>query len=518
MVKFFTTMGVAQLAVICSIIFKVNGNDLPVKSENDAVSVRPGEEALLTCMTDAKLKFCTFVSPSKSSYNIDKDIPHYNDHLYYAEVDGGCGVRIKNVEEKDDGEWRCELTSLVEGTAIRGSNTISLTVLKAPRSVSLNVAQEVSVSPPASGLEGIRCTAMGGHPAPSFSWTLDDQPANVEVVATAEEGDDSYYQEINYNAKKEDDGKILKCVANSEAYTADERNAGINVAKTMLDIQFKPAATKDLFEFYGLTVGKPFEIRISFRLNPGPNNMIWTMQDGTVVPQGSESENGKYTAKMAEQGPVAGEENMYSALLVINDVKETDTDTVNTLKVTNIHGEAEIKFKLALGAKPPVEAGTGPVIAIVIIVLILIVIIAVAVVARFQGLLCFAVAKVSDEDKEKAVDKEEGSDTESADQTEPEATKTETDGEAPKPVKKTIPARMTGLLTAMKKTMSPAKKPASNTPESEELKEGEEKKDDIESKDKDDIVYADLDKSAMTEGNATISVENEKTEYAEIKQ
>ena len=30
--------------------------------------------------------------------------------------------------------------------------------------------------------------------------------------------------------------------------------------------------------------------------------------------------------------------------------------------------------------------------------------------------------------------------------------------------------RMTGLLTAMKKTMSPAKKPASNTPESEEVK------------------------------------------------
>jgi len=431
MVKFFTTMGVAQLAVICSIIFKVNGNDLPVKSENDAVSVRPGEEALLTCMTDAKLKFCTFVSPSKSSYNIDKDIPHYNDHLYYAEVDGGCGVRIKNVEEKDDGEWRCELTSLVEGTAIRGSNTISLTVLKAPRSVSLNVAQEVSVAPPASGLEGIRCTAMGGHPAPSFSWTLDDQPANVEVVATAEEGDDSYYQEINYNAKKEDDGKILKCVANSEAYTADERNAGINVAKTMLDIQFKPAATKDLFEFYGLTVGKPFEIRISFRLNPGPNNMIWTMQDGTVVPQGSESENGKYTAKMAEQGPVAGEENMYSALLVINDVKETDTDTVNTLKVTNIHGEAEIKFKLALGAKPPVggvlvseestdetenktdgEAGTGPVIAIVIIVLILIVIIAVAVVARFQGLLCFAAGEgVPDAEKGKFEALEDKDDT-----------------------------------------------------------------------------------------------------------
>jgi len=60
----------------------------------------------------------------------------------------------------------------------------------------------------------------------------------------------------------------------------------------------------------------------------------------------------------------------------------------------------------------------------------------------------------------------------------------------------------------------------SNAGESEEvpLAEGEEKKDEASELDnKDDIVYADLDKSAMTEGNATISVENEKTEYAEIK-
>jgi len=51
--------------------------------------------------------------------------------------------------------------------------------------------------------------------------------------------------------------------------------------------------------------------------------------------------------------------------------------------------------------------------------------------------------------------------------------------------------------------------------ESEEKKEGEEE--DGEKKD-DTIVYADLDKSAMSEGTRpSVTVENELSEYAEIK-
>lgn len=50
-----------------------------------------------------------------------------------------------------------------------------------------------------------------------------------------------------------------------------------------------------------------------------------------------------------------------------------------------------------------------------------------------------------------------------------------------------------------------------------QLHDGEEKKD-PENGEKDDITYADLDKNALT-GNrkSSLTVENEKTEYAEIK-
>jgi len=53
-----------------------------------------------------------------------------------------------------------------------------------------------------------------------------------------------------------------------------------------------------------------------------------------------------------------------------------------------------------------------------------------------------------------------------------------------------------------------------------QLQENEEKKDgeETEEKKEDSIVYADLDKSAMTaDSKPSITVENEKTEYADIK-
>lgn len=398
----------SALAPVLLLAVSVSANNLDVQAKG-SVSVRPGEEAELSCTTDAKVKFCTFFSPDGSSYGIDPDINNYANHVFYAD---SCAIRVKT-QETDNGEWRCEITSVIDGSAVQGSNSITLTVLKAPGNVKLNVNEEVNVIPPETGINNVKCEAFGGHPTPSFSWTLDGQPANVDVIAEQmSENGDSYYQEVSYAARKEDNGKKLTCVANSKAYTDEDLANGINTASTTLNIQFKPVFVQSVYDFYGLTVGKPFEIRISFKLNPGPINTEWIMQDGTKVPQGSQSEDGKYTSKVAELSPLKGSVDTYTALLTINEVSEKDADTVNILKVTNLHGEAEIKFKMALGDKPPVEAGTGPVIAIVIIVLILIVVIAVAVVARSQGLLCFATGEgVPDAEKGKFEALEDKDDT-----------------------------------------------------------------------------------------------------------
>merc|ERR1712001_139702 len=77
-------------------------------------------------------------------------------------------------------------------------------------------------------------------------------------------------------------------------------------------------------------------------------------------------------------------------------------------------------------------------------------------------------------------------------------------------------SRVSNLFAVMKKSVKKPKesKYSAETPESEmKLHENGEKKDG----ENDTIVYADLDKSALGSGTRRESVENEKTEYAEIR-
>merc|ERR1712001_47756 len=263
---------------------------------------------------------------------------------------------------------------------------------------------------------------------------------------------------------------------------------------------------------------------MSFKSHPKPTEFHWKMHDETIVPMGGTLN--RFTSAVLEDGPHAGH---YTAKLTIDKVTKEDQESDNVLVVQNDLGETQYKFSLGVGERPPVEAGSGPVIAIVIVALIIVIVIVVAVVARAQGILCFADPPKED-DKEKAVEKEEGSDTESAEAAEGAKDDVEAGGDAnnkEKPdeeaainnntTKKSVSARFSGLFTAMKKTVNSKKEKNAETESEVKLQESEdEKKDGAEKKD-DSIVYADLDKSAMSEGKRpSVSVENEKSEYAEI--
>lgn len=395
MVKFVTTMEIIQLAVIFSVLFSVNGNEVDVAG-GDAVNVRPQEGADLTCLTSGvQIKYCNFASPSGKNYLVDKSTV-YDDRISFLGDDEArdCGIKISKVLEADNGVWKCEITAIVDGQARTGSNEVTLNVLKAPSSVKLNDQDtgSMSIVYKTEPEKKIRCTAIGGQPAPTFSWTLAGQPTTLNIVDANQESDGDVvtsYQEVSYTPRPEDNGKALTCIANSQAYTEDDKAAGKNVATTTLDIQYAPTSQKTEYDFYGLTVGDKYQIRIKFSMNPGPLDMSWKMADGTNVPQGSESEDGKYSADKAN---FDSETNQYTALLTINTVSAEDLEPmkVNSLNVENQHGQVDINFKLAPGEKPPVEAGTGPVIAVIIIILVIIVVVAVFVVARSQGLLCFA--------------------------------------------------------------------------------------------------------------------------------
>merc|ERR1712027_2526 len=198
-------------------------------------------------------------------------------------------------------------------------------------------------------------------------------------------------------------------------------------------------------------------------------------------------------------GPSDG---MFTAKLTILNVEQADAGTENNLVVTNELGTTSYPFTLSLGEKPAAEAGSGPVIAIVIVAIIIIVVIIVAVIARSQGMLCFADPPKPKDDKDAA---------------------SVEDGAVPinNNNKKSVTARVTSLLSAMKKSVGSKKEKYAESESEVKLQESEEKKEgeDEEGEKKDDtIVYADLDKSAMSEGTRpSVTVENELSEYAEIK-
>jgi mRNA deadenylase 3'-5' endonuclease subunit Ccr4 len=116
------------------------------------------------------------------------------------------------------------------------------------------------------------------------------------------------------------------------------------------------------------------------------------------------------------------------------------------------------------------------------------------------------------------VDKE-GSDTESAEDTTGKDEADKTTGEEPKKDDKKpssgVVARVSTLFAAVKNSVKkPKESKYSETPESEmKLHDNEEKKD----AENDNVVYADIDKSALDSGTRKETVESEKTEYAEIK-
>merc|ERR1712088_293146 len=257
--------------------------------------------------------------------------------------------------------------------------------------------------------------------------------------------------------------------------------------------------------FYGMKIGEPFSVLMNFKSNPKPTEFHWKMHDGTIVPMGGAQS--RFTSTIIQDGPHAGQ---YIAKLTIDKVTKEDEESDNVLVVQNELGNATYKFSLGVGGRPPVEAGSGPVIAIVIVALIIVIVIVVAVVARAQGILCFADPPKED-DKEKAVEKEEG-DTESAEAA--EGAKDDVEAGGDDNTKKSVSARFSGLFTAMKKTVNSKKEKYAETESEVKLQESEdEKKDGAEKKD-DSIVYADLDKSAMSEGKRpSVTVENKKTEY-----
>lgn len=355
-----------------------------------SVEVREGEAAELSCTTPSDIVFCTFVDPSGETLNMLPSLNYENGRISFLGSDPktACGVKINSVEEKDNGEWKCSITATTEGgSAKKGTQSASVTVVKAPTSVRIEEQSgSLVLTYPEDSTRQVRCMAEGGRPAPAFSWLLDDEPYLGEVQ------EEAGAQVLTYTSQPEHNAKTLTCVVTHRGFSQPDLEAKKNQASLSLDIRFKPVASTKDSAFYGMKLGQSFDVLMNFKSHPEPTELHWEMHDKTIVAQGSE--NKRYKAAIMAPGPQPG---YFTAKLTITNVEEQDQESENMLIVKNDLGETEYRFSLGLGEKPAAEAGSGPVIAIVIVALIVVIAIVVGVVARAQGILCFADKNTGDD-------------------------------------------------------------------------------------------------------------------------
>lgn len=388
LLKVLGTMELLHCAVLLAVLVNAHA-EVNVAVGRARVEVKEGEAAELSCTTPLDIAFCTFFDPSGESLNMQPGIRYEDGRITYLGNDQkkDCGVKINNVQEKDNGEWKCRITAITDGNAKKGEQTATVIVVKPPTSVRIEGEESSMVlTYPTDSTKMVKCIAEGGRPAPSFSWMLDNDLYHGAVV------DQEGAQVLTYKTEPEHNGKTLSCVVNHKGYSEDDMTADLNKASVALDIRFKPVASTKDSAFYGMKLGQKFDVLLNFKSHPEPTEMHWEMHDGITVAQASS--NDRYVSALMTPGPHPGH---FTAKLTINEVKLEDQESENKLVVTNELGMTEYRFSLGLGEKPPVEASSGPVIAIVIVALIIVVVIVVAVVARSHGMLCFADKNVGDD-------------------------------------------------------------------------------------------------------------------------
>ncbi|CAB4060717.1 unnamed protein product [Lepeophtheirus salmonis] len=267
-----------------------------------------------------------------------------------SETDMECKIRIPSISEQDNGDWKCIITALSEdGTPIQGNATISVTVAVPPSKMELFVdgveaeSTDLQMKLIPDDHKEIKCVALHARPAPTFTWTLNEEPLHGNIEDSEEVLENGT---VNY--------------AQTLLYYPDAKHNGVELKGLNIKLLYKPLESEKTQEFYVQSEGEAKTFNMVFEAFPEPTEVYWDLSGmESHLQQGDTSFNDKYTSSELTPGDTNGE---YSISLTIEGVSVEDTKNESSLFVKNSEGETEYKFKIKLGREPAAESmGSGPV-------------------------------------------------------------------------------------------------------------------------------------------------------------
>ena len=121
-----------------------------------------------------------------SRYQRGRIVRHGN-----SEMD--CGIEITSVEDADNGQWKCTVSTLSEtGDFVSGTGLVNVTVGVAPETLLLrvdgtestgeNVIVKLGNDPNGAGVQmDVDCVAVQARPRPEFKWFIGSTEIQVII-------------------------------------------------------------------------------------------------------------------------------------------------------------------------------------------------------------------------------------------------------------------------------------------------------------------------------------------------
>ncbi|XP_042903906.1 irregular chiasm C-roughest protein isoform X2 [Parasteatoda tepidariorum] len=237
--------------------------------------VNPGELIIIPCKVRNRKGECAWLKdgvvvgkiPGKYTFNREPD-------------DGNCGITITNTQlEDDDGLWQCQVTQASLQELTLTSPEVKLTVREAPyppiiEDTTIQIVQGDPFTARANEPKRLHCIARKGNPPASLKWFINhvEVTTNVNQTNIRDVEKRKTWQAVSaldMTFTKEDNHKLLKCVAIHDAY--DTKAKDITVQLEILyppEISLEGKPKQEIVEDMSLT------LRCKADANPKAN-IIW---------------------------------------------------------------------------------------------------------------------------------------------------------------------------------------------------------------------------------------------------
>ncbi|XP_021944481.1 kin of IRRE-like protein 3 isoform X3 [Folsomia candida] len=211
------------------------------EKQPDYNEVNPGQESIVTCKIFNKKGQCSWQKDGKP-------VGIYLGKYEWAgnPDTGDCSLRVMNAAlEYDDGEWECQVTaSDFQAQDALTSRPVKLVVRVPPNAPQIEyngtqIPTGKNVTAAHGARVAVKCSSRYGNPPALLKWFVgEEEITGVNQTNKTEDDNAKKWAALSileYTFTKQQNGKIIKCVAVHEAYPTKSRDT-----QTILDIQYGP--------------------------------------------------------------------------------------------------------------------------------------------------------------------------------------------------------------------------------------------------------------------------------------